>query len=147
MKNIFRISSVLLCLVFPFSATAQSNQLPNFFESGWTYHTVTVNEWDMTGSFPEGFMWGTAIAAHQVEGNNTNNDWWDFEQTNINVAYKSGIASDHFRTAPREICREVTNGCDTETVCETIEPHRNGDFDRAKDGYEYIQNESRMVQD
>ena len=29
--------------------------------------------------FPRGFLWGTATAAHQVEGNNTNNDWWQFE--------------------------------------------------------------------
>jgi len=32
-------------------------------------------------SFPEGFTWGTATAAHQVEGGNTNNDWWAFEHT------------------------------------------------------------------
>ena len=30
-------------------------------------------------AFPEGFTWGTATAAHQVEGGNTNNDWWAFE--------------------------------------------------------------------
>lgn len=30
--------------------------------------------------FPDGFLWGTATAAHQVEGGNTNNDWWAWEQ-------------------------------------------------------------------
>jgi hypothetical protein len=30
--------------------------------------------------FPRGFLWGTATAAHQVEGNNTNNQWWKWEQ-------------------------------------------------------------------
>ena len=30
--------------------------------------------------FPDGFLWGTASAAHQVEGDNRNNDWWEFEQ-------------------------------------------------------------------
>jgi len=30
-------------------------------------------------SFPPGFDWGTATAAHQVEGANVNNDWWVWE--------------------------------------------------------------------
>ncbi len=29
--------------------------------------------------FPDGFLWGTAGSAHQIEGGNTNNDWWAFE--------------------------------------------------------------------
>jgi beta-glucosidase len=30
--------------------------------------------------FPEGFVWGTATASHQVEGRNTNNNWSVWEQ-------------------------------------------------------------------
>jgi beta-glucosidase len=30
-------------------------------------------------TFPAGFLWGAATAAHQVEGQNDNNDWWDWE--------------------------------------------------------------------
>ncbi len=30
-------------------------------------------------SFPQGFDWGTATAAHQIEGANVNNDWWAWE--------------------------------------------------------------------
>lgn len=26
--------------------------------------------------FPDGFLWGASTAAHQIEGNNTNSDWW-----------------------------------------------------------------------
>lgn len=32
-------------------------------------------------SFPDGFRWGTATAAHQIEGGNVNNDWWRWEHT------------------------------------------------------------------
>jgi beta-glucosidase len=30
-------------------------------------------------NFPPDFLWGTATAAHQVEGGNRNNDWWEWE--------------------------------------------------------------------
>ena len=36
---------------------------------------------ETTYTFPRGFLWGTATAAHQVEGNNTNNTWYQWEQT------------------------------------------------------------------
>lgn len=29
--------------------------------------------------FPDGFLWGAATAAHQIEGNNVNSDWWHRE--------------------------------------------------------------------
>ena len=43
--------------------------------------------------FPRGFLWGTATAAHQVEGNNTNNQWWMWEQ-NGHTNGTSGLAAD-----------------------------------------------------
>ncbi|HEX6392561.1 MAG TPA: family 1 glycosylhydrolase [Acidimicrobiales bacterium] len=46
-------------------------------------------------SFPDGFRWGTATAAHQIEGGNTNNDWWRWEHTSgSGVAEPSGDACD-----------------------------------------------------
>ena len=45
--------------------------------------------------FPEGFLWGSATAAHQVEGSNTNNDWWAAEQAG-RVPVKSGLACDQY---------------------------------------------------
>ena len=30
-------------------------------------------------AFPKGFLWGTATAAHQIEGGNSNSDWWEWE--------------------------------------------------------------------
>jgi beta-glucosidase len=49
--------------------------------------------------FPEGFLWGTASAAHQVEGDNRNNDWWEFEQHPGRIANgdTSEVACDQYR--------------------------------------------------
>ena len=32
-------------------------------------------------AFPDGFLWGAATAAHQIEGNNVSSDWWAREQS------------------------------------------------------------------
>ena len=47
--------------------------------------------------FPADFLWGAATAAHQVEGGNVNNDWWDFEHDPGSAARESsGDGIDHF---------------------------------------------------
>ena len=47
--------------------------------------------------FPPGFVWGTATAAHQVEGGNWNNDWWAWEHTPGSPCREpSGDACDHY---------------------------------------------------
>lgn len=48
--------------------------------------------------FPEGFLWGAATAAHQVEGGNTNADWWRFERQpgRIHNGDVSGPACDFY---------------------------------------------------
>ena len=43
-------------------------------------------------SFPEGFLFGCATAAHQVEGGNHANDWWAWEQLPGHI--KNGDRSD-----------------------------------------------------
>jgi beta-glucosidase len=47
-------------------------------------------------SFPKNFLWGTATAGHQVEGGNTNNNWFLWENTPGKIANgdKSGLACD-----------------------------------------------------
>ena len=58
----------------------------------------------MTFKFPEGFIWGTAAAAHQVEGNNTNCDFWFLEHMpGTNFKEPSGDACDHFHRYPEDI--------------------------------------------
>ncbi|HTZ11760.1 MAG TPA: glycoside hydrolase family 1 protein [Candidatus Margulisiibacteriota bacterium] len=45
--------------------------------------------------FPHNFFWGAATAAHQVEGNNLNNDWWRWEKE-AGLKEKSGLACRHY---------------------------------------------------
>ena len=48
-------------------------------------------------NFPIGFLWGTATAAHQVEGNNLNNDNWLMEHMPDTIFTEpSGDACDHY---------------------------------------------------
>ncbi|MCU1457476.1 MAG: glycoside hydrolase family 1 [Actinomycetia bacterium] len=58
----------------------------------------------MSIDFPEGFVWGTAAAAHQVEGGNWNNDWWAWEHNPSSPCKEpSGDACDHFWRYPQDI--------------------------------------------
>ena len=55
-------------------------------------------------AFPEGFLWGAATAAHQVEGNNVNNDGWLLEHLPGTIyAEPSGDACDHYHRYPQDI--------------------------------------------
>src|SRR3989338_4929250 len=45
--------------------------------------------------YPKDFLWGAATSSHQVEGNNTKNDWWQWEQSG-NTKNPSGAATDHY---------------------------------------------------
>ena len=58
----------------------------------------------MNTIFPNDFLWGTATAAHQVEGNNLNSDFWVMEHVNDTVfAEPSGDAIDHYHRYPGDI--------------------------------------------
>jgi beta-glucosidase len=47
--------------------------------------------------FPDHFVFGSATAAHQVEGDNRANDWWAHELApDTNVVEASGTACDHY---------------------------------------------------
>ena len=54
--------------------------------------------------FPKGFIWGSATAAHQVEGNNTNNDIWLLEHVEHSMFKEPSLdACDHFHRYPEDI--------------------------------------------
>jgi len=55
-------------------------------------------------SFPDGFLWGTATAAHQVEGGNWNNDWWEWEHAEGTACVEpSGDTCDHYWRYPQDL--------------------------------------------
>ena len=91
-----------------------------------------MNDQDSLG-FPEGFLWGTATSAHQVEGNNTNNDWWAFEQGRNAIWHgdRSGRACDWWRDAEQDFDLMAEMGHNTHRLSvewSRIEPQP-GEFD------------------
>ena len=88
--------------------------------------------------FPEGFLWGTAIAAHQVEGGNRN-QWSEWEKsldrTNYLIAmgidpkdYISGQACDHYNRfeADFDLARGLNNNAHRFSIeWSRIEPEEN----------------------
>jgi beta-glucosidase len=78
-------------------------------------------------------LWGTATAAHQVEGDNTNNDWWAFEQRPDAIWHddRSGQACDWWRNAERDFDLMAEMGHNTHRLSvewSRVEPEE-GTFD------------------
>lgn len=54
--------------------------------------------------FPDGFLIGASTAGHQIEGNNTNSDWWEFEhQAGTPVHEPSLDAADSYHRYKQDI--------------------------------------------
>ena len=63
--------------------------------------------------FPDGFQWGTATAAHQIEGGNTNNDWWQWEHADRTpCAEPSGDACDSWNRWAQDVELVASLGLD-----------------------------------
>src|ERR1700760_2972853 len=55
-------------------------------------------------AFPDKFLWGCATAAHQVEGNNVNSDFWAMEHLPSGIFKEpSGDACDHYHLYSQDI--------------------------------------------
>jgi len=92
-----------------------------------------VTDAGRVGRFPEGFLWGTASAAHQVEGDNRNCDWWEFEQQPGRIANgdTSGIANDNYHRYREDsaLLRRLNQNAHRLSIeWSRIEPSR-GEFD------------------
>lgn len=85
-------------------------------------------------SFPDGFLWGAATAAHQVEGNNLNADLWVIENVpNTIFAERSGDATNSFDLWPVDLDLVKSMGLNTYRFSlewARIEPDK-GHFSRA----------------
>jgi beta-glucosidase len=84
--------------------------------------------------FPEGFLWGTATAAHQVEGGNVYNDNWLLEHVPGTIyAEPSGDACDHYHRYAEDIALLAELGFNMYRFSiewARIEPEK-GEFSRA----------------
>ena len=64
--------------------------------------------------YPDGFLWGAATAAHQVEGGNWNNDWWVWEHNpNSPCVEPSGDACDQYHRYAEDLDLLVELGIPT----------------------------------
>jgi len=79
----------ILSALFVFSLGLVLFLRNKFPEPHYNWNNIDVDSM----SFPDGFLWGTATAAHQVEGNLSNN-WSDFEEKKD--LERSGAACDHW---------------------------------------------------
>ena len=77
--------------------------------------------------FPKNFRWGTTTAAHQVEGGNTYNDWWRWEQEgHIKDGSSSEVACDWWQNAEVDLDRMAAMGQNAHRLSvewSRIEPH------------------------
>ena len=88
---------------------------------------------EATFHFPADFKWGVATAAHQVEGNNANNDWWGWERQegHVEKGHVSGLACNWWENAEADFDRAAALGMNALRLSvewSRVEPHR-GTFD------------------
>jgi beta-glucosidase len=94
------------------------------------------------------FLWGSSTASHQVEGNCTNNNWYEFESAvddkgkpRIINGQKSGIASDHWNRYKEDIrlMKDLhLNAYRFSVEWSKIEPEQGRYDEKALDHYEKV---------
>lgn len=84
-----------------------------------------------TLEFPKGFLWGAATAAHQVEGGNIKNDWWEWEQS-LPENMRSGKACNQYNLYKEdfELAKSLNHNAHRLSIeWSRIEP-KEGEFDQ-----------------
>jgi beta-glucosidase len=68
----------------------------------------------MSRPFPRNFLWGASTAAHQIEGNNLNNDWWELEERSAGYGVEfSGDACDSYHRYREDMHLLAEAGCNS----------------------------------
>lgn len=84
--------------------------------------------------FPDGFLWGAATSAHQVEGNNINSDWWQWEREHQPPPLRSGIACNQYNLYKQDfdLAKSLNHNAERLSIeWARIEP-KEGEFDEAE---------------
>jgi beta-glucosidase len=76
MKNLARIAFSIFLLVALVYFGAIYYFHSSYPQTKWNWTQIDTNDI----SFPKNFIWGTATAAHQIEGNNENTNWGEWEK-------------------------------------------------------------------
>jgi len=90
--------------------------------------------------FPEHFLWGAATAAHQVEGENRWNDWWEYEQAG-RLPHRSGACCSHYELYEQDfdLARDLGHNCHRISVeWSRIEPTEGQWDERALGHYKQV---------
>jgi beta-glucosidase len=84
--------------------------------------------------FPEGFLWGAATSAFQVEGQIVDSDWWKWEQHGLPENFRSGKAADQYNRYKEDFTLAKDLGHNSTRLgieWSRIEP-KEGKFDQAQ---------------
>jgi beta-glucosidase len=91
-------------VVLPFAHVVKNDDP----ELRWDWNQIKIDPREVATRIKrnsKSFMFGSATAAHQVEGNNTNNNWYEWEMIpgKIRNGDKSGAACEHYTRYPQDI--------------------------------------------
>lgn len=81
MKKFFKVIISLLIIVAIAYFAITSYFHFSYPQTKWDWSTINANE----VNFPKDFIWGTATAAHQIEGNNENTNWGEWEKDSSRI--------------------------------------------------------------
>ena len=85
MKKFFKIILVFCVLVTVLYVAAVVYLHLSYPQTRWDWSKIDTND----VRFPKDFLWGTATAAHQIEGNNENTNWGEWEKDSARIKDKS----------------------------------------------------------